>query len=82
MEVSLELNGKKVKAKVSFAHPDDFSFAKNWKESIGNDQNPVRMDTVDYAQQAVKKYEASFGSGKYANSLKDFSDHIASMKFG
>lgn len=78
MDVTLELNGKKVTAKVSFAQPDDFKFAKSWKESIGNDQNPVRVDTVEYAQQAVKKYEASFGSGKYANSLKDFSDHIAS----
>lgn len=78
MDVILELNGKKVKAKISFAQPDDFVFAKNWKDSIGNDQNPVRTDTVEYAQQAVKKYEATFGSGKYANSLKDFSDHIAS----
>jgi hypothetical protein len=78
MEVTLELNGKKVKAKVSFAQPADFTFAKNWKESIGKDQNPVRTDTVDYAQLAVKRYEASFDSGKYANSLRDFSDHIAS----
>ena len=78
MDVTLELNGKKVKAKVSFAQPDDLAFAKNWKESIGDSQNPVRTDTVDFAQLAVKKYEASFGSGKYANSLKDFSDHIAS----
>ncbi len=78
MEVSLELNGKKVKAKVSFAQPADFAFAKNWKEAIGNDQNPVRTDTVEYAQLAVKKYEAAFGSGKYANGLQDFSDHIES----
>ena len=78
MEVTLELNGKKVKAKVSFAQPADFAFANGWKEAIGTDQNPIRTDTIEYAQLAVKKYEASFGSGKYANSLRDFSDHIAS----
>lgn len=78
MEVTVELNGKKEKAEVSFAQPADFAFVKSWKEAIGTDQNPIRTDTVEYAQLAVKKYEASFGSGKYANSLRDFSDHILS----
>lgn len=78
MDVTLKLNGKKEKAKVSFAQPADFAFVKSWKESIGTDQNPIRTDTVDYAELAVKRYEASFGTGIYANSLVDFSDHIAS----
>src|SRR5436190_8463758 len=78
MQVILELNGNKVKAKVSFAQLADFPFARSWKESIGNDQNPVRTDTVEYAALAVKRYEASFGSGIYANSLRDFSDHVQS----
>lgn len=78
MEVTLELNGKKEKAKVSFAQPADFGFAKGWKQSIGNDQNPVMQDTVDYAELAVKRYEATFGTGIYATSFRDFTDHIAS----
>jgi hypothetical protein len=78
MDVTLELNGKKRQATISFAQPGDFAFAKNWKDAIGADQNPFRTDTVDYAELAVKRYEATFGMGIYANSLTDFTDHIAS----
>lgn len=78
MEVTLELNGKKEKAKVSFAQPADFGFVKIWREAIGNDQNPVRVDSVAFAELAIKRYEAESESGIYANSLKDFNDHIAS----
>lgn len=78
MEVILELNGKKVKAKVSFAQPKDFGFSKLWRESLAGDQNPVRNDSVDFADLAVKRYEASAAMGIYANSRIDFSDHIAS----
>jgi hypothetical protein len=80
MEVTVELNGKKKTAKVSFAQAADFAFASNWKDAIGTDQNPYRTDTVDYAQLAVKRYEASFGMGIYANSMTDFTDHIASNR--
>jgi hypothetical protein len=78
MEVTLELNGKKTMAKISFAKAADFAFAKNWQDSIGDNRNPIRTDTVDYAALAIKKYEASFATGKYASSLRDFTDHIAS----
>ncbi|MDR3457127.1 MAG: hypothetical protein P4N60_06745 [Verrucomicrobiae bacterium] len=77
MDVTLELNGKKKRAKISFAQPSDFTFAANWRAAIGTDQNPYRNDTVDYAELAVKRYEASFSLGIYANSLTDFTDHIA-----
>ncbi len=77
MEVTLELNGKKKLAKVSFGQLADFAFAQNWQQAIGADQNPYRTDAVDFAQLAVKRYEASFGMGIYATSLGDFTDHIA-----
>ncbi len=78
MEVTLELNGKKEKGKISFAQRADFGFAEGWRKTLGNDQNPKRVDAVDFAQLAVKRYEASAELGIYANSLGDFSDHIAS----
>lgn len=77
MDVTLELNGKKKQAKIFFAQHSDFAFAANWRAAIGTDQNPFRTDTVDYAELAVKRYEASFDLGIYANSLADFTDHIA-----
>src|SRR5882672_10895043 len=78
MDVTLEFNGKKAKAKVSFAQPADFGFAKIWRESIGDDKNPFRTDAVDYAVLAIRRFEASFELGIYAKNLQDFSDHIAS----
>jgi hypothetical protein len=78
MEVTLLVNSKKTKADVSFARAADFPFVKKWRESVGTDKNPVRTDTVEYADLAVKRYEASFDTGVYANSLEDFADHIKS----
>src|SRR5258708_37610547 len=78
MDDYLEPTGKKTRPRVSFAQPVDFAFARHWREGIGPDQNPYRADTVDYAELAVKRYEASFNMGIYANSLTDFTDHIAS----
>jgi hypothetical protein len=78
MEITLELNGEKTKAKVSFAQPEDFGFAKGWKDALGRDQNPIRNDAVDLARLAIRKYEAAFETGKYANSRRDFGDHISS----
>lgn len=78
MEITVELNGKKEKAKVSFAQPADFGFAETWRKVLGNDQNPIRVDSVEFAQLAIKRFEASSELGIYANSLTDFNDHIAS----
>ena len=78
MELTLALNGKREKADVLFVEPSDFGFAKNWRETLGDDQNPFRKDSVEFAQLAVSKFEAEFESGTYANSLRDFRDHIAS----
>lgn len=78
MEIPLELNGKKVKAKVFFAEPKDFGFVATWRKRLGNDQNQVRIDAADFAQLAVKRFEASSGMGIYANSLSDFTVHIGS----
>jgi hypothetical protein len=77
-EVTVKLNGKKAKAKMTFAQPTDLGFAKTWQESIGDNQNPVRTDAVEFAMLAIKRFEASAGLGIYANSLVDFSDRVAS----
>src|SRR6266849_4788616 len=78
MEVTLELNGRREKGQVSFAQPADLSFAQIWRKSLGKDQNPIRVDAIDFAQLAIKRFEASSELGIYANSLRDFGDHIAS----
>jgi len=76
MDIPVKLNGQTQKVKVIFAKPEDLKFVGEWKTALGEDQNPYRVDTVDFAQLAVKRYEASRGTGIYANTLSDISDHI------
>jgi len=78
MELTLELNDKRVKADVLFAQPSDFGFAKKWQQNLGDDQNPIRNDSVEFAKLAVAKFEAESEQGTYANSLQDFRDHVSS----
>ncbi len=76
MEIPLKLNGQRKRVKVVFAKPEDLKFVAQWETALGDDQNPYRVDTVEFARLAVKRYEASRESGTYANTLSDFSDHI------
>ena len=79
MEVTLELNGKKEgKDFLCPVRPISSSWQR-WKESIGNDQNPVRTITVDFAELAVKPVRSVFRSRHLCEKAwPDFSDHIAS----
>jgi hypothetical protein len=76
MEIPVKLNGQRQKVRVVFAKPEDLNFVAQWKAALGNDQNPYRVDTVDFAQLAVRRYEASRETGIYANTLSDISDHV------
>jgi|SRR6478736_995054 len=76
MEIPVKLNGQRQKVKVVFAKPEDLKFVAQWKKALGDDQNPYRVDTVDFARLAVKRYEASRTSGIYANTLSDITDHV------
>jgi hypothetical protein len=76
MEIPVKLNGDRQKVKVVFAKPEDFKFVAEWQTAIGDDQSRKRLDAVEFARLAVKKYEATRESGIYANSLSDISDHV------
>lgn len=76
MEIPVKLNGQRQHVKVVFAKPEDLKFVVQWRTALGDDQNPYRVDTVDFAELAVKRYEASRGAGIYANTLSDISDHV------
>jgi hypothetical protein len=76
MEIPVNLNGQREKVKVIFAKAEDLKFVAQWETALGDDQNPYRVDTVDFARLAVKRYEASKETGIYANALTDISDHV------
>jgi hypothetical protein len=65
MEIPLKLNGQRKRVKVVFAKLEDLKFVAQWETALGNDPNPYRVDTVDFARLAVKRYEASKSSGIY-----------------
>jgi hypothetical protein len=50
MEVPVELNKNRQTASIVFAGQQDFGFLAGWREKLGNDQNPLRTDAVDFAQ--------------------------------
>jgi hypothetical protein len=76
MQIPVKLNGQRQTVRVVFAKPEDLNFVTEWKAALGDDQNPFRVDTVEFAHMAVKRYEASRETGIYANHLKDISDHV------
>ena len=58
MDLPVELNGSSRIAEVTFAGKDDLHFVNEWRKSLGDDQNPLRVDAVDFAQVAVYRFEA------------------------
>ena len=76
MDISVELNGTQRNAKVLFAGGDDLHFVNDWRKVLGKDQNPVRVDAVDFAQVAVARFEAHSAIEPYAKSVGDIGDHI------
>lgn len=76
MEIPIKLNGERRKVEVIFAKPEDFKFVAEWQTAVGDDQSRKRLDAVEFARLAVRKYEANRESGVYANDLEDISDHV------
>lgn len=76
MDIPVELNGTARTAKVVFAGKADLHFVNDWRKSLGDDQNPLRVDAVDFAQLAVYRFEAHSAIEPYAKSIGDIGDHI------
>src|SRR5437667_7978774 len=54
----------------------DFGFREEWRQSLGNDPNPLRADAVDFAALACKRFKAHSRSEIYAREMDDIGDHI------
>jgi hypothetical protein len=76
MELRVELNKNQQTASVVFAGRDDFAFVTEWRKTLNDDQNPIRVDAVDFAQLAVSRFEAHSAIQPYAKSIDDIGDHI------
>jgi hypothetical protein len=76
MDLTVELNGESRAARVVFAGKEDLHFVNEWRKALGEDQNPLRVDAVDFAQLAVYRFEAHSAIEPYAKSVQDVGDHI------
>jgi hypothetical protein len=78
MEFTLEMNKAPKMARAVFAVRDDFDFVKGWQEKLGDDTNPYRKDSVDFAHLAVQRFEADSRIGQpYVRSISDLLDHVS-----
>ena len=77
MELPVELNKTRQTAKIIFAGQHDFGFLAEWRKTLVDDKNPVRIDAVDFAQLAVYRFQAhSEILQPYAETIEDIGDHI------
>ncbi len=72
----LELNGSPTTANIKFAEQKDFGFLTEWREKLGDDPNPFRVETVDLASLAITRHSEQSGMVPYARSIGDIGDHI------
>ncbi|MGA9452350.1 MAG: hypothetical protein WBW41_13520 [Verrucomicrobiia bacterium] len=78
MELPVELNKTRKIAKIVFAEPQhDFGFLAEWREQLGGDKTPVRLDAVDFAELAHQRFFSQITKQPYANSIENIGDHIA-----
>lgn len=76
MNLPLELNGGAQTARVKFADKNDLGFLTEWRLKLGDDKNPLRVDSVDFAQLAVSRFEVHSTIEAYATTVEDIDDHI------
>jgi hypothetical protein len=80
MEVEVKLNGTFKTARIEFAGKHDFGFLSEWRESLGENKNPYRVDSVDFGQLAVSRFEAHAAVEAYAALADEIADHISNNK--
>jgi hypothetical protein len=77
MELTIELNKTRKTANVVFADRRDFGFLSAWRNTLGDDPNPIRNEAVTLAQLALFRYQEHSAILPYARSIDDIGDHIA-----
>jgi len=81
MDLPVKLNQKNKSATVVFAHGDDFAFLEEWREKLGKNQHPHRMDAVEFAQLAQFRYSAHSAIQPYAQAIGEFEEYSSDNPF-
>jgi hypothetical protein len=76
MNLPVKLNKKRQIAKIVFAEARDFSFLKKWKDQLGNNAHPYRVDSVAFAHLAHSRYTSHSATTPYVCASDEFKTYI------
>jgi hypothetical protein len=75
MQLQLEFDGVIKTGTIAFACGADFSFLAGWRDELGEDENPYRRNSVEFAQLTQYRYSSHSDLQPYATSIQDVLDH-------
>jgi hypothetical protein len=76
MDRPLLINGKLLEARIEYVTRPDLGFLREWKRSLGRDTHPKRVDAVNFASLACKRYQAHAPLENYAGRPEDLRDYV------
>jgi hypothetical protein len=76
MNRPIVIDGNVVEAHVEYVTEPDLAFLDQWKRSLGKDNHPKRVDAVDFATLACKRYKSYAEIETYATRLADIADYV------
>lgn len=76
MKRPLMINGEYKEAEIEYVTKPHFGFLDDWRHSLGNDTHPIRVDAVNFATLACKRYKAHAPLEDYASRQEDVADYI------
>src|SRR5258708_39089450 len=76
MKRPIIIGGNLKEAEIEYVTRPDFAFLEKWKRTVGDDTHPVRIDAVNFATLACKRYEAHAPVENYATRPEDIGDYV------
>src|ERR1019366_609005 len=76
MKRPIIIEGNLRDAQIEYVTRAEFQFLEQWRRSLGNDTHPVRVDAVNFASLACKRYRAHAPVEHYAARPEDVGDYV------
>jgi len=76
MKVPVRLNDVTKDTRIVYLEESQFGFLDEWRESLGDDTNPIRIDAVNFATLACKRFSAHSAFENYARDIAEIADFL------
>jgi len=76
MKVPVRLNDIIKDARILYIEESQFGFLDEWRESLGDDTNPIRIDAVNFATLACKRFSAHSPFENYVHDIAEIADFL------